>query len=72
MSTRQQNEKKFGNWESLPSGGRCYWYELTGRGGWKARYLKEVDDKEKNRAVLAGDLRCQWTIGGNSRKVSRG
>jgi hypothetical protein len=24
MSTRAQNEKKFGNWEELPGGGRRY------------------------------------------------
>ncbi len=47
MSTRQQNEKKFGQWESLPDGGRRYWYELKGRNGWKARYFKEVNAQEK-------------------------
>jgi hypothetical protein len=43
---RQQNEKKFGSWEELPEGGRRYWYEVTGRHGWKARYVKEVDAEE--------------------------
>ena len=47
MSTRRQNERKFGNWQELPGGGRRYWYELIGRQGWKARYVKEVDGEEK-------------------------
>ena len=42
-SKRRQNEKKFGSWEALPGGGRRYWYEVNGRWGWKARYVKEVD-----------------------------
>ena len=44
---RRQSEKKFGSWEELPSSGRRYWYEVTGRHGWKARYVKEVDAGEK-------------------------
>jgi hypothetical protein len=43
---RRQNEKKFGSWEELPGGGRRYWYEVKGRRGWKARYVKEVDADE--------------------------
>jgi hypothetical protein len=46
MSTRAQNEKKFGTWEELPGGGRRYRLEVTGRLGWTARYLKEVDAQE--------------------------
>jgi len=46
MSTRGQNEIKFGNWEELAGGGRRYWYEVVGRHGWKARYVKEVDADE--------------------------
>ena len=46
MSTRAQNEKKFGNWEDLPGGGRRYWLDVLGRQGWRARYLKEVDANE--------------------------
>ena len=41
---RRQNERKFGQWESLPTGGRRYWYDVPGRYGWRARYVKEVDD----------------------------
>jgi hypothetical protein len=47
MSTRQQNEKKFGSWEELASGGRRYRLEVTGRLGWRARYLKDVDAGER-------------------------
>lgn len=43
MSTRAQNERKFGHWEELSGGGRRYWFEVAGRYGWKARYVKEVD-----------------------------
>ena len=46
MSTRVQNEKKFGAWYELPGGGRRYRLEVTGRLGWHARYLKEVDAAE--------------------------
>ncbi len=46
MSTREQNERKFSNRENLPSGGRRYWLDISGRQGWKARYVKEVDADE--------------------------
>ena len=43
---RRENERKFGNWEELSGGGRRYWYEVPGRGGYRARYVKEVDSHE--------------------------
>jgi hypothetical protein len=46
MSSRLQNEKKFGSWEDLPGGGRRYRLDVAGRFGWRARYLKEVDAGE--------------------------
>jgi hypothetical protein len=46
VNTRAQNEKKFGQWEDLPGGGRRYWLDVSGRQGWRARYLKEVDAQE--------------------------
>ena len=46
MSTRPQNERKFSHWEELPNGGRLYWFDVVGRYGWRARYLKEVDANE--------------------------
>ena len=47
MSTRERNERKFGNWAELPGGGRRYMLLVFGRQGWTARYLKEVNAKEK-------------------------
>ena len=44
---RQQNEKRFESWVESPQGGRKYWYEVTGHTGWKARYVKEVDENEQ-------------------------
>ena len=46
VSSRSQNEKKFGAWDELPGGGRRYRLDVTGRLGWRARYLKEVDAAE--------------------------
>ncbi len=46
MSNRRQNERKFGHWETLPSGGRRYHLVVVGRGGWCAAYFKEVDANE--------------------------
>lgn len=43
---RQQNERKFGAWRDLPDGGRAYSFEVKGRSGWRARYVKEVDAEE--------------------------
>ncbi|OFW00725.1 MAG: hypothetical protein A3I61_03730 [Acidobacteria bacterium RIFCSPLOWO2_02_FULL_68_18] len=43
---REQNERKFGTWRNLPDGGRLYSYEVEGRSGWRARYVKEVDAEE--------------------------
>jgi hypothetical protein len=47
VSTRKQNEKKFGKWDELPSGGRLYRLDVTGKLGWLARYFKEVAVDEK-------------------------
>ena len=41
-----QNEAKFGAWDELPGGGRCYRLDVAGRQGWSARYFKEVDARE--------------------------
>jgi hypothetical protein len=46
MASREANERKFGNWREISGGGRCYWLEVAGRHGWRARYLKEVDAAE--------------------------
>jgi len=44
---RRENERKFGAWKDLPDGGRRYFYEVSGRFGWTARYVKEVDLAEQ-------------------------
>ena len=44
---RLQNEKKYLNWIDLPESGRKYWFEIKGKFGWKARYLKEVNFDEE-------------------------
>jgi len=46
LSSREQNERKFSDWEELPGGGRRYWLDVSGRRGWRARYVKEVDAEE--------------------------
>jgi hypothetical protein len=46
MSARSQNQKKFGQWDELPGGGRRYALDVHGSHGWLARYLKEVDASE--------------------------
>jgi hypothetical protein len=46
VSTREQNERKFENWRDLSTGERRYWFDVLGRSGWKARYVKEVDANE--------------------------
>ena len=46
FNKRQENEKKFTNWEELPDGSRLYWFVIEGRWGWKAKYLKKVDSNE--------------------------
>lgn len=47
LSSRAQNEKKFGDWTQLRGGGRRYWLDVAGRSGWRARYVKDVDVNEK-------------------------
>ncbi|MEK6582572.1 MAG: hypothetical protein AAB017_06400 [Nitrospirota bacterium] len=44
---RQLNERKFPNWENLSNGSRKYWLEVKGKHGWKARYVKEVNEMEE-------------------------
>ena len=44
---RKQNEGKFKAWDELPNGRRRYFYEVQGRHGWLARYIKVVDASER-------------------------
>ncbi len=43
---RLQNEREFEFWITLSGGGRKYWFDITGRKGGKARYVKETDTNE--------------------------
>ena len=42
---RKINEKKFSNFEDTHYG-RKYWFEIIGKHGWKARYVKEVNQED--------------------------
>jgi len=44
---RKENEKKFRSWTELLDGGRRYFYEVQGKHGWRARYVKEVNRLEE-------------------------
>ena len=46
---RNENERKFDAWDELPNSGRRYFYEIKGRHGWVARYVKEVDVSERTK-----------------------
>lgn len=46
---RRSNERKFPNWEEITGTGRKYWIDIKGRHGWKARYIKEVDEQEETK-----------------------
>ena len=43
---RKANETEFDSWTDNEMGGRIYHFEINGKLGWKARYLKEVDKDE--------------------------
>ncbi len=43
---RQENEKKFTHWEDNKDDSRKYWFDVKGKMGWKARYIKIVDENE--------------------------
>src|SRR6266566_2196195 len=47
VAKRRQNERKFGTWRHLPDSGRLYSYEVKGRSGWLAKYVKQVDEKNR-------------------------
>ncbi|MDQ6901848.1 MAG: hypothetical protein M3139_02405 [Bacteroidota bacterium] len=42
---RKKNEKEFEFWQEIKNG-RIYSFEVLGKLGWKANYLKEVDGEE--------------------------
>ena len=45
-SRRTKNEKEFNIWIQKEDGGRIYSFEVAGKLGWKAKYLKEVNKEE--------------------------
>jgi hypothetical protein len=46
---RIENEKKFVNWKEDLKGNRAYFLEVSGKYGWKAKYIKEVDSEENTK-----------------------
>lgn len=46
MASRQQNERRFPQWEDTSSGGRRYYYVRRGPTGGFVRYVKTVDADE--------------------------
>lgn len=44
---REQNERKYGNWDELPDGKRKYWFDVKGKNNAKARYIKEVNEDDE-------------------------
>jgi hypothetical protein len=49
---RIENEKKFVNWKEDLDGNRIYSFEVTGKYGWKAKYIKVVDSEENTISFL--------------------
>ena len=48
IKRRREHGRRYGNWDELPTGGRCYWRDIAGRRpGWCARYCLEVDAQEQ-------------------------
>jgi hypothetical protein len=43
---RAKNEREFDVWIQKEDGGRIYSFEVVGKLGWKAKYLKEVNKEE--------------------------
>lgn len=43
---RTKNEKEFDLWIEKEDGGRIYSFEIVGKFGWKAKYLKEVNNED--------------------------
>lgn len=41
-----KNEREFDTWIGKEDGGRIYSFEVAGKLGWKAKYLKEVNGQE--------------------------
>ena len=46
LSKRIKNEAEFDEWEEMPDMGRKYWFDVKGKSGGFARYVKIVDSYE--------------------------
>lgn len=46
LSKRSKNEKEFDEWEDLADTSRKYWFDVKGKLGGFARYIKHVDSSE--------------------------
>lgn len=44
---RRKNEAEYDSWLEKDDGGRIYSFEIQGKSGWKAKYVKEVNNEEK-------------------------
>jgi hypothetical protein len=47
MANREQNERRFPQWEDLPDGGRRYFRIVTGKLSGYARFVKVVNADEE-------------------------
>lgn len=52
MATREQNERRFKNWDDLPNGGRRYWTQRRGAVSGYQRMVKIVDADETTLQVV--------------------
>ncbi len=43
---RKQNEREFDHWEDDANGNRKYWFDVKGKAGAIARYIKTVNKEE--------------------------
>jgi hypothetical protein len=52
MATREQNERRFQNWQEFSDGTRRYWMDRAGAVSGFQRMIKVVDADEKTMQVL--------------------
>ena len=52
MATREQNERRFKNWQDLAEGGRRYWTDRKGAVSGFQRMVKIVDSGENTVQVV--------------------
>ena len=72
MSTRAQNEKKFGQWDELPGGGRRLSARRAGQAGLAGALLQGRGRRRNDGAFLAGDLRRHGQAGRDAREIPSG